>query len=223
MRVRELLRRHVLHNLGLRLTSLLLATALWLAVESSPEAEVALNAALIFRNMPADLEISSESVPSVQIRVRGPERIVRRLQASDVHEEIDMKGIKPGEHTFDLTKAAGVPDRLQIAQVIPSDVHVSIDVRATRQLPVNPRIEGKPANGYRVAEFRTEPSSVKVIGPKKQLDAVESATTDPVDISGATGSIIVTRPAYVSDPLIQVSDPHPVRITITIEKEKPAS
>jgi YbbR domain-containing protein len=220
---RDFVRRHVLHNIGLKLTSLILATGLWLAVESSPESEVGLNVAVIFRNMPADLEISSESVPSVQIRVRGPERIVRRLQASDVHEEIDMSGVKPGEHTFDLTKAAGVPDRLQIAQVIPSEAHVLIDVRATRQVPVQPRIEGQAASGYRVAEFRSEPASVEVIGPKKQVDAVASATTDPVDISGATGTVSVTRPAYVSDPLIQVSNPQPVRVTITIQKETPAS
>jgi YbbR domain-containing protein len=223
VRPRDFVRRHLLHNLGLKLTSLILATGLWLAVESSPESEVALNAAVIFRNMPADLEISSESVPSVQIRVRGPERIVRRLQSSDVHEEIDLAGIKPGEHTFDLTKAAGVPDRLQIAQVIPSEVHVLIDVRSTRQVPVNPRIEGKPANGYRVVEAKTDPASVEVIGPKKQIDSVDNATTDPVDISGANNTVTVTRPAYVSDPLIQVSDPHTVRITITIQKEKPAS
>jgi YbbR domain-containing protein len=223
VRARDFFRRHVLHNLGLKVTSLILATGLWLAVESSPESEVALNAAVIFRNMPADLEISSESVPSVQIRVRGPERIVRRLQPSDVHEEINMSGIKPGEHTFDLTKAAGVPDRLQIAQVIPSEVHVSIDVRSTRQVPVRPRVEGNPATGYRVVEIKTDPPSVEVIGPKRQLDSIDNATSDPVDISGATGAVSVTRFAYVSDPLIQVNNPHPVRITITIEKEKPAS
>ena len=223
MRPRDFVRRHVLHNLGLKLTSLILATGLWLAVESSPESEVALNAAVIFRNMPADLEISSETVPTVQIRVRGPERIVRRLQPSDVHEQIDMSGIKPGEHTFDLTKAAGVPDRLQIAQVIPSEIHVLVDVRATRQVPVSPRIEGKPADGYRVTQFQAVPATVEVVGPNKQLDAVQSATTDPVYISGATGTLTVTRPAYVSDPLIQVSNPQPVRVTITIEKQKPAS
>ena len=84
MSARDFFRRHLFHNLALKVTSLALASALWLAVSSSPPSEVALQVPLIFRNVPSNLEISSENIPSVQIRVRGPERIVRRLVPSDV-------------------------------------------------------------------------------------------------------------------------------------------
>lgn len=220
MSARDFMRRHVFHNFGLKLTSLLLATGLWLAVTSSPQSEIALNAAIIFRNMPADLEISSEGIPSVQIRVRGPERVVRHLQPSDVRAEIDLTGMKPGEHTFDLTKAISVPDRLEIAQVVPSEVHVAFDTRAKRQLPVRPRVVGTFATGYRIGKIETDPASVEVVGPKKELDSIDSAITDPIDVSGVLDEITVSRPAYVPDPLIQVTNPNPVRITITMQKEK---
>ena len=220
MSARDFVRRHVLHNLTLKLTSVLLATGLWLAVASSPSAEVALNVAIIFRNMPPDLEISSDGVPSVQIRVRGPERIVRHLQASDVHADVDLKGMQPGEHSFDLTKAIGVPDKLEVAQVVPSEVRIEFDTRATRWVLVRPRIVGDPAPGYHLGEPRPDPDRVQIIGPKKGIGAVDAAITDPIDVSGVLDSMTVTRPAYVSDPLIQVTDPHPVRITITVEKDK---
>jgi YbbR domain-containing protein len=219
--VREFIRRHVLHNIGLKLTSLLLATGLWLAISSSPQSEVALNVAIIFRNMPADLEISSENIPAVQIRVRGPERIVGHLQAADVRAEIDLSGMKAGEHTFDLTKAIGVPDRLEVAQVVPSEVHVNFDTRATRRVPVRPRVTGTPAPGYDIARVDPNPNEVEIIGPSKEIDSVDSAITDPVDVTGVLDQITVVRPAYVSDPLIQVTDPNTVRITITMQKGKP--
>jgi YbbR domain-containing protein len=218
---REFVRRHVFHNLGLKLTSLLLATGLWLAISSSPQSEVALNVAIIFRNMPADLEISSENIPAVQIRVRGPERIVRRLQPADVRAEIDLSGMKAGEHTFDLTKAIGVPDRLELAQVVPSEVHVSFDTRATRRVPVRPRVTGTPAPGYAIARVDPDPNQVEIIGPSKEIESVDSAITDPVDVTGVLDQITVVRPAYVSDPLIQVTDPNPVRITVTMQKGNP--
>jgi YbbR domain-containing protein len=218
---REFVRRHVFHNIGLKLTSLLLATGLWLAISSSPQSEVALNVAIIFRNMPADLEISSENIPAVQIRVRGPERIVGRLQASSVRAEIDLSGMKAGEHTFDLTKAIGVPDRLELAQVVPSEVHVSFDTRATRRVPVRPRVTGKPAPGYDIARVDPNPNEVEIIGPSKEIESVDSAITDPIDVTGVLDQITVVRPAYVSDPLIQVTDPNPVRITITMQKGNP--
>ena len=97
MNVSEFYRRHVRHNLGLKIVSLLLAAALWLAVSTEPTSEVALDATIVFRNMPDSLEIASENVPSTLIRVRGPERTVRRLQSSDVHVEINLAEMKPGD------------------------------------------------------------------------------------------------------------------------------
>jgi len=216
MSARDFFRRHVFHNLALKVTSLALASGLWLAVSSSPPSEVALNVPVIFRNVPSDLEISSENVPSVQIRVRGPERIVRRLAPSDVRAEVDVTGIRPGERSFDLTKAITVPDKLEVAQVVPSEAHLDFDVRSMRKVPVKPRV----VPSYRVAAITTDPPTVDIIGPKKQVDSADSAITDPIDVTGVLDQITVTRTAYVSDPLIQVTNPHPVRITITMEKEK---
>ena len=218
MSARDFLRRHIFHNLLLKITSIVLAVTLWLAVTSSPPSEVALNVAIIFRNMPTDLEISSENIPAVQIRVRGPERVVRRLQASDVRAEVDVSGIRPGERTFDLTKAISVPDKLDVAQVVPSEIHVAFDIRATREVPVHPRVLGI-STGYH-AVVVSDPKAVEIIGPKAQVDAVDGAITDPVDVTGVLDRITFMRPAYVSDPLIQVTNPHPVQITITMEKEQ---
>ena len=216
MSARDFFRRHVFHNLALKVTSLALASALWLAVSSSPPSEVALDVPLIFRNVPADLEISSENIPSVQIRVRGPERIVRRLVPSDVRAEVDVTGIGRGERSFDLTKAITVPDKLEVAQVVPSEAHVDFDIRSTREVPVKPRV----VPTYRVTSVSTDPRTVAIIGPKKQVDSADSAITDPIDVTGVLDQMTVTRTVYVPNPLIQVTNPHPVRITITMEKEK---
>jgi YbbR domain-containing protein len=216
---REALRRHLFHNLGLKLTALILATGLWLAVASSPPAELAVNVGIIFRNLPNQLEISSVSIPNVQVRVRGPERIVRRIDPTEVRAEIDLAEVQAGEHTFDLTKAVTVPDRLEVAQVVPSEVHVAFDSRAFRRVPVRPRVMGTFASGYSIGQIQTDPQEVEIVGPKKAIDSTESAVTDPIDITGVLDRITVARPAYVPDPLIQVRNPNPVRIIITMQRE----
>jgi YbbR domain-containing protein len=222
MSTRDFFRRHIFHNLTLKRTSLLLAAGFWLAVSSSPPSEVALNVPIIFRNMPANLEISSENLPSAQIRVRGPEAVVRRLQGADVSAEIDVTDIKAGERTFDLTHQIHVPDRLTIAQVVPSEIHVSFDARATRSVRVEARFIGQAPPGYK-PKFQYDPAAVEITGPQKQVSTVQVATTDPVDITGVVSSLSVARHAYVSDPLIQVSSPRSVRITVTMEPENSPS
>jgi YbbR domain-containing protein len=219
MSAREFARRHLFHNLGLKIISLLIATALWLAVSNEPPSEAAFNVAIVFRNMPDDLEISSENIPSEQVRVRGPERLVRRLQPSDVHAEIDLTGMKPGERTFDLTaNQIGLPDHLRAVQIVPSQLHLTFDKRASKMVPVRPRIVGTFASGYSIAQVKTDPETIQIVGPKKSIDSVDSAITDPIDVSGLIDRTTVSRHAYVSDPLVQVADSHPVRITIIMER-----
>ena len=123
----DFLRRYVFNNLGLKLISLALAVGLWLAVARDPVAEVAVEVAIEFHNIPQNLEISSENIPRAQIRLRGPERIVRRLQPADVYAEVDLTNLRPGERTFDLTaQQIHEPSDLEVVQVVPSQLHLSL-------------------------------------------------------------------------------------------------
>jgi YbbR domain-containing protein len=216
----DFLRRHVLHNLGLRLISVGLATGLWLALSREPIAEVAVDVPIEFRNIPANLEINSEHIPTAQIRLRGPERIVHRVRSSDVYVVINISDLKPGDRTFDLTaQQVRQPTGLEVVQVVPSEVHVGFDLRLTRQVPIHPRVMGAFADGYQIGQITVEPSTIAISGPKKRVENVEAAITDPVDVSGAIQQTTFVRHAYVSDPLVQVMRPDPVRITVHMSRD----
>src|SRR5580692_9573962 len=100
--MRDFLHRYIFNNLGLKLIALAFAVGLWLAVARDPVAEVAVDIPVEIRNVPQDLEISSEVVLKAQIRLRGRERVIHQLQPSDVYAAIEFNGVKPGERTFDL-------------------------------------------------------------------------------------------------------------------------
>jgi len=220
----DFLRRYVFNNLGLKLISLALAVGLWLAVARDPVAEVAVEVAIEFHNIPQNLEISSENIPRAQIRLRGPERIVRRLQPADVYAEVDLTNLKPGERTFDLTaQQIHEPSDLEVVQVVPSQLHLAFDARLTRQVPVQPRVVGTFAPGYGIDRIVVDPATITISGPKKHVEAVEAAITDPVDVSGAISRVTFSRHAYVSDPLIQVASPDPVHVTVIMQKASESS
>src|SRR6266852_5374943 len=166
--MRDFLRRYVFHNLGLKLISLGLAVGVWLAVARDPVAEVAIDVAIEFHNIPENLEISSESIPRAQIRLRGPERVVHGLRPTDVSAEIELSGLKPGERTFDLTaQQIHEPPELEVVQVVPSQFHLAFDTRLTRQVPVQPRVVGAFAPGYGIERIVVDPPSITISGPKK--------------------------------------------------------
>src|SRR5262249_37897444 len=140
------------------LLALALAVGLWLAVSRDPVDEVPVTVAIEFHRIPEDLELATENIPQAQILVRGPERLMHRLQQSDVHVEIDLLGVKPGERTIDLTsRQIHLPHDLEVVQIIPSQLHLSFDTRATRQVVINPRVVGSPAPGRRIAAVKVNP------------------------------------------------------------------
>jgi hypothetical protein len=59
--------------------------------------------------------------------------------------------------------------------------------------------------------------SVTITGPRRRVEAVEAATTDPVDASGVMTRATFVTQAYVPDPLIQVVHPTPIRVTVIME------
>ena len=217
--MKDFLHRYVFHNLGLKLISLALAVGLWLAVARDPVAEVAVDVAIEFHNIPQNLEISSQNIPRAQIRLRGPERVVHRLQPSDVYAEIELSGAKPGERTFDLTaQQIHQPSELEVVQVVPSQFHLTFDSRLTRLVPVQPRVIGTFAPGYGIERIVVDPAMITISGPQKHVEAVEAAITDPIDVSGIMSQVTFRRHPYVSDPLIQVASPDPVRVTVIMQK-----
>jgi len=217
-RQRSFFQRIFVHNIGLKLVSLLLAIGLWTVVSRDPIAEVEMRVPIEFHNLPDNLEIDSASFTEAQIRVRGPERVIHRLQAADLHAEIDLASVQSGERTFDLTsRQVRVPQDLEVVQIIPGQFHLSFDNRETRTVEVRPRVTGNFASGMRVKQVTADPSSVMITGPRRRVEAVEDATTDPVDVSGAMTRASFVTQAYVPDPLIQVVHPTPIRVTVIME------
>jgi YbbR domain-containing protein len=213
------LRRHVFHNLGLKLVSIAAAALLWLAVARNPVTEAAVNVPLEFQHVPDNLEISSEHIPEVQIRVRGPERLVHDVNQSEVHVVIDLAGARPGDRSYDLgTREIRVPRGVEVVQVVPSQFRISFDRRASRQIEVRPRVIGTFASGFYIASVSADPREITIMGPEKRVNAIEHAVTDPVDATGVVGQATFTTHLYVPDPLVRLVRPEAVHVTVVTEK-----
>jgi len=214
-------KRYVVQNLFLKVLSLLLASLLWLAISRDEQpAIVAIRAPIVFQHVPPLLEISTEAIPEAQIRVRGPERSVRQLRTNEVQAEIDLAGVSAGERTFDLTAhQVRHPRDIEVLQVVPSQLHLAFDTRATRQVQIRPRVlPGKFADGLQVVKVDTDPSQITITGPRSHVERIDAATTDPIDPSGTLGRGVFTTNVYVSDPMVQVEQGGSIRVTVIVEK-----
>lgn len=232
------LRSLIFSHWDLKLLSLGIAIAIWWGVARDPVVEIPVDVQIEFHNVPDNLEISSvsnpelvpfgtgfqpglgsEIIPRVQVRLRGPARDIREISRTAIHPVIDLKGATPGERTFDLsTNTILLPREIEVVQIVPSQLHVTFDRRATRQVEVRPRVIGTFASGYRIAETSASPATVTIVGPERRVNAVESAITDPVDASGVMGRAVFATRAYVSDPMVRPAGHEVIHVTVVTEK-----
>lgn len=208
------------HNFALKLMSLLLATGLWFMISRDEQpAEVAVHAPIVFEHVPSDLEVSSEAIPEAQIRIRGPERVIRQLKTNDVQAEIDLAGVKPQDRTFDLTsQQVRHPREVAVVQIVPSQIHLAFDTRLSREVEIHPRVTGNFASGDQIVKVQADPSRVTIVGPRHHVERIDAATTDLLDATGTLGTGIFTTNVYVSDPLVQIEHAPSIRVTVIVQK-----
>jgi len=217
----KFLRRFVLHNFGTKLVSLMLAVGLWL-LANEPPAELVLQSPLEFQNMPRHLELSTEVPTAVQVRVNGPASVVRQLKPQDVTVTLDLARFdRPGERSFQLSEADVTrPYGVTVTQIIPAQVRMRFEAQAQRDIAVVPRISGQFAPRYQLAGYQVFPPQIRVVGPESHVAVLESATTDPVDVSGVIARAQFWVHAVVPDPLVRVQGPQSVLVTIQMERRR---
>lgn len=213
------LRHLIFDNALLKIAALLIAILMWYGVARDPVAEVSLLVPVEFSHPPKNLDYSSDVIPQAQIRLRGPARVLRELAQSGVHAIIDLQGSAPGEHTYDLTPDhILVPHEVEVMQVTPSRLRIVFDTRATRQIRVRPRVVGTLPPGYRIESVAADPALLTVSGPARHVNAIESAATDAVDVTGVAGQASFETTAYLPDALVHISNPSPIRVIVKTQK-----
>jgi YbbR domain-containing protein len=217
-------RGYVLENFWLKLLALLVAVLIWWAVTRDPDAEIVFTVPIEFHHRPEHLVFSSETVPQAQVRLRGPARELRNLPQSEIQPIIDLQRVNPGVQTFSLdTSRIRVPRGVEVVQVIPSQLRLTFDVPARRQVKVEPRVVGTPAAGRSITAVLVEPATVWIDGPAHRVNAIENAVTDPVDANGIVDRATRLTSVAVADPLVRILHPGPVRVTVITEKSARAA
>ena len=212
--------RMLAHNWQWKLASLVVATALWFAVLGEPEVVTIEAVPLGYRNLPAGFLLVSDPPNSVSVELSGASRQIARGNLSEVKVLLDLGGVRDaGEHLFTVSESEVIlPEGVTFVRAAPSQMQLSFDRLATREVPVQIQVKGAQAEGYRVVRREVSPEKVRIPGPSAYVQAVAGALSDAVDISGQTRAVEVAVRASVSDPRVKLEPPALVTVKMTIEK-----
>jgi len=181
---------HPFRHLGLKVLAIMLASVLWFTVAGEHVVERSLRVPLAVRNLPPNLEIVGDLPEEVDIRVRGSAAQLSRLDAGDVVAMLDLTNARTGARLFHLrTDEVRVPYGIDVAQVTPPSLSLSLEQSVHRTVPIVPTTDGDPAAGFVVGRISAEPSTVEIVGPESHVRDVAAATTEPVEIDDKSGRV----------------------------------
>jgi YbbR domain-containing protein len=205
--------RHV----GLKVLSVALAVLLWMIVSGEETVERGLRVPLELQQVPGGLELTGEVPATVDVRVRGASGTLSRVSTGDVVAVLDLRSARSGRRLFPLTPdQVRAPFGVEVVQVQPSAVAMAFEPSASRQVPVVPAVDGRPAPGYVVGPMTADPKEVEVIGPESAVRRVTEALTEPVSVSGARDHVRQSVILGLIDPSLRLKNARAATVTVQI-------
>jgi YbbR domain-containing protein len=210
------MRKILLENAGLKISAILLSVLLWFFVTSRGQSEMSLQIPIEFKNIPVGLGIVTATAKSVNVTVRGQERLMKSVRPSDIRVFIDLGKGKKGEAGYHINgDDVKLPYAMSVANVEPSTVKVQLDETAMKSVRVRPVISGVPEQGFYLKSVQVDPKTVVVKGLETDLRRVAEVKTDLMDISGMKETTTQELSIDVAGANIK-PDPGTVKVTIII-------
>jgi hypothetical protein len=207
-------------NLGWKFLSLALAVLLWYAIVGEPELATSVAAPILFRNIPADLEISSDVPDRIHLEVRGPSGKLRAANLADMSVVLDLASVRqPGERTFTIQQwNVSLPRGVVLSRAVPAQIRARFENSVSREVPVRTRYTAQVPAGYRIAHQQMEPPTVRIVGPESRVAHVEAVQTDPIDLSGVVGESWFEVHLYVTEPQVRLASAPTARVRVVLDR-----
>lgn len=208
------------------LLSVAIAVVMWLyvATAQNPVVTRQMRVELQLRNLPPNevLIRPSPSTPvQVTVRLQGQRTQVALLNPTLIDAYVDLSGLGPGDHP-DVPVVVTPRLDVRVVDEKPSSVLVVLDAFASKRLPVEVSLLGKPPSGVTLGSPHTVPTHVIVTGPSRQVSDVRHVVVS-VDTGPLRQQVIASLPVVATDangqpvPGVQVS-PKIIDLTLAVRE-----
>ncbi len=211
---------NLLSNLPLKLLSLILAFILWIyfATETQilKDVEIPLNIIVAPEKV-----LAGDPVSAITVRVRGTERAISRLANQSLYANVDLADSPNGEKFVQITpeeNIRGLPSDLEILSLTPERIKVTIENRATKSIPVFPRVSGNPKDPFVYYGYEVYPPTVMIEGALSAVSDAERAITEVIEIERKSQSFRAVVDVIPEIQSVKIVNPRPVTVFIKIDK-----
>jgi YbbR domain-containing protein len=178
-------------------------------------------------DIPLDILVASDKIllgePSsnVTVRVRATESAISRLGNRFIFSRVDLTDFPPIEKYIQISAEEhiyGLPKDLEVVSITPERFKVTIEERASKKIPVQANIMGQPLKPFAYYGYDIDPRSVLIEGGKKDVEGMEKAITEMIDINGKSASFQISTDIILENPDVKIVEPKRITVNVKIGK-----
>ena len=203
------MKQKIMHNLSLKMLSLLVALVVWLIIINIEDPTISKNIIGIPVQVINENAISEagkcyvlDDTDSVDIRVRGPKSVIDKVKESDFKAVADLSKYSitnsvPVEVKFDSSRDFSIEPEIIYGES--NNINILLDDFVTQSYDVDTVIKGNVNDGYYISkdEIQLNDKKIKISGPETLINEVNrvSVTIDVSDIKEET-TVMASVKAY---------------------------
>ena len=180
-------------NWQLLLLSIVLSMVAWFFVSGRARVDAQLDLPVQFAGVPENLVIRGGLPNKISVRVRGPQGLVKSLDAKMPPVSINLSSLRAGANVVELRQdAIPLSRNFEIVDIQPQRLTILADRFAVRTVNVIPRWDAVLEKDWELRTALVQPELTELRGPEQVLQGIESVETQTLPVNG-------TRPGLVED------------------------
>lgn len=189
----------------IQITCLIISIILWavIIIDKNPPIESNINSIPVtIKNLSAlenanlTLMNADKDNLTVNIKVKGASDLISKAKRGDFTASIDVLGFTEGIRNAKIDVV--VPNGIEMVSTYPIQIACNVESIISKVMDVTVQYEGKPAESYYKALSLTNPSSVKITGPRSVVNSADLAVAT-VNVTNATDYVVKTVPVRIYD------------------------
>ena len=173
--------------------SVLLITGVWFSFTRGMDTLVTLAVPVEYVGRNPEMEILDTSVNMVDLQIRGSGSLIKSIRPDQLNVRLDLETAVVGRNALTISQEnINLPPGLSLNRVEPQVVEVTLDVPATRELPVQVDWAGKLPERLILESAVVDPLSVKIIGGSLILKKIATLYTEKVFLDNILDSGTLT-------------------------------
>ena len=160
-------------------------TGIWFSFARGLETLVTLEVPVEFMNRDPKMEIFAASASSVKLQLSGSGTLIKSVRPDQVKVKLDLTNAVAGRNQVPIARdSVTLPPGIQLKQVDPQALAVTLDLPVEKTLPVQTDWTGKLADGLVLEDVRIVPDHAKVVGGSLMLKDIQTIYTEKIPLEG---------------------------------------